>query len=96
MANRNSAQSRISRSQSGNGSRHAAHRRAPGKATGVRRFPDIRACLRGSRSIPTIAEWERILLEESLRRFPTKTQAAAEIGLTRQGFGKKIDRMGIV
>lgn len=61
----------------------------------VRRFPEIRACLRGSRNIPTVSEWERILLEESLRRFPTKTQAAAEIGLTRQGFGKKIDRMGI-
>ncbi len=62
---------------------------------GVRRFPDLRNCLRGSRQMPTIAEWERILLEEALRRYPTKTQAAAAVGLTRQGFGKKIDRMGL-
>jgi hypothetical protein len=62
----------------------------------LRRFPEIRACLRSARHIPTIEEWDRILLEESLRRFPTKTRAASEIGLTRQGFGKKINRMGIM
>ncbi len=68
---------------------HKPHR------NGVRRFPDLRNCLRDSRQMPTIAEWERILLEEALRRYPTKTRAAAAVGLTRQGFGKKIDRMGL-
>lgn len=95
MANRNVSHSRMSRPVTRNGSRYASHRKSQGRASGPRRFPEIRACLRDSRHIPTIAEWERILLEESLRRYPTKTQAAAEIGLTRQGFGKKIDRMGI-
>lgn len=95
MTYRNAARSRFSRSVGRNGGRSSNYRKHPGRAQTVRRFPDIRACLKDSRYIPTIEEWERILLEESLRRFPTKTQAAAEIGLTRQGFGKKIDRMGI-
>lgn len=95
MATRNVSQARISRLSGRNGSRYAAHRKGPGRVANPRRFMEIRACLRGSRRIPTIEEWERILLEESRRRYPTKTQAAAEVGLTRQGFGKKIDRMGI-
>ena len=42
-----------------------------------------------------LAEVERVLLEEAFKRHGTKTDAAAAVGLTREGFRMKLIRMGI-
>ena len=46
--------------------------------------------------MPTRGEWHILLRDEAVRRYNgNKTQAAAAIGLTREGFWKKLVRMGL-
>ncbi len=61
----------------------------------VRRFGQLRGCLQELRQLPTVGEWDRLLMEEATRRFYTKTESAAALGLTREGYRRKLLRMGI-
>lgn len=60
-----------------------------------RRHNEARAYLRRVKLIPTAAEWDRLLMEEASRRFYTKTESAAALGLTREGYRRKLIRMGL-
>lgn len=77
-----------------NSGRRLAPQRSP-KQSKARDFPQFRTCLRKADPLPTIWDVDRLLMEEALRRFDTKTAAAQAIGLTREGFRKKILRMGL-
>lgn len=61
----------------------------------VKQHKPARTYLRGLKMPPTIWEWESLLVDEVLWRFPTKTEAAAALGLSREGFRKKLIRMGL-
>lgn len=61
----------------------------------LRKFTDVRVCLRRMRQMPTVEEWNRLLMEEAAARFYTKTDSAAAIGLTREGYRRKLQRMGL-
>lgn len=45
------------------------------------------------RQMPTVEEWDRLLMAEASARFYTKTDSAAAIGLTREGYRRKLQRM---
>jgi len=45
------------------------------------------------KDLPTLEELERLLVVEAMRRCRTKTAAAAAVGITREGFRKKLVRM---
>jgi hypothetical protein len=47
------------------------------------------------RQLPTVYDWDRLLMEEASTRFYTKTDSAAAIGLTREGYRRKLQRMGL-
>jgi len=62
----------------------------------IPKYHAIRAWLRWFRRMPTMREWHILLMDEAVRRYNgNKTQAAAAIGLTREGFRKKLVRMGL-
>jgi transcriptional regulator with AAA-type ATPase domain len=62
----------------------------------IPKYHAIRAWLRWFRRMPTMGEWHILLMDEAVRRYNgNKTQAAAAIGLTREGFRKKLVRMGL-
>ncbi len=65
------------------------------RAVPVRRYTDVRSCLRRMRQLPTMYEWSQLLMEEAAARFYTKTDSAAAIGLTREGYRRKLQRMGL-
>ncbi len=44
---------------------------------------------------PRITEVERLLIEEAMVRFGSKTAAAAALGMTREGLRKKMIRLGL-
>jgi hypothetical protein len=52
------------------------------------------ATLRDDR-LPAIRQWESLLVDEVLQRFPTRTEQAQALGLTREGYRKKLNRMGL-
>jgi DNA-binding protein Fis len=47
------------------------------------------------RELPTLWDLERILMEEAIQRYWTKTEAAQAVGLTREGYRRKLIRMGL-
>lgn len=71
-------------------------RRAQRTRRPVRKLQPIRQWLRYFREMPTIFEWEYILLDEALARYQNKTHAAEALGITREGLRKKLIRMGLV
>ncbi len=75
----------------------ASNRRSGNNSTAsaARRFSPLRGCLQNLRQLPTVEEWDRLLMEEATRRYPTKTESAAALGLTREGYRRKLVRMGL-
>ena len=61
----------------------------------VPKYHAIRSWLRWFKRLPTMFEWEYLLVDEAMSRYRNKTHAAAAVGLTREGFRKKLIRMGI-
>jgi DNA-binding protein Fis len=61
----------------------------------VPKYHAVRAWLRWFKRLPTMFEWEYLLVDEAMNRYQNKTHAAAAVGLTREGFRKKLIRMGI-
>jgi hypothetical protein len=59
------------------------------------KFPRIGGALRLAKNLPTIEEWDYLLMKEAYTRYRNKTQAAAALGLTREGFRKKLDGLGL-
>lgn len=49
----------------------------------------------GDDQLPVIRQWESLLVDEVRKRFPTKTEQAQALGLTREGYRKKLVRMGL-
>ncbi len=61
----------------------------------VPKYQAVRAWLRWFKRLPTMFEWEYLLVDEAMNRYQNKTHAAAAVGLTREGFRKKLIRMGL-
>ena len=79
----------------GRSANHGRRRtRALRKAQPVPKYHAIRAWLRWFPRMPTMFEWEYLLVDEAMNRYQNKTHAAAAVGLTREGFRKKLLRMG--
>lgn len=66
----------------------------PRPVVGPNSYSAARVALRRMRVPPSLWEWEYLLMEEILARYPTKTEAAQVLGLSREGFRKKLIRMG--
>lgn len=78
--------------------RGAANKRKARASRPVRSVPKyhaIRSWLRWFKRLPTMFEWEYLLVDEAMLRYQNKTHAAAAVGLTREGFRKKLIRMGL-
>ncbi len=73
--------------------RRRGKKRLARKARRLRTHPRLRAFLRRMKDLPTLEELERLLVVEAMRRCRTKTAAAAAVGITREGFRKKLVRM---
>jgi hypothetical protein len=78
-----------------NSSKRKLNHRSAQSIRYARRFQELRACLRRLYQLPTVGEWDRLLMEEASGRFYTKTESAAAIGLTREGYRRKLLRMGL-
>lgn len=76
-------------------SRRNGRSNSAASAAATRRFTPLRACLQNLKQLPTVSEWDRLLMEEATRRFSTKTESAAALGLTREGYRRKLLRMGL-
>lgn len=67
----------------------------------VRRYPLVTSTkmigfFRRLKTLPTIGQIERVLIEEVLRRTDwNKTRAAKALDITREGLRKKLFRMGL-
>jgi len=48
------------------------------------------------KTLPTIGQLERLVIEEGLRRnWDNKSETARQLGITREGLRKKLHRMGL-
>jgi DNA-binding NtrC family response regulator len=62
----------------------------------VPKYKPIREWLGWLQELPTMYQWEAVLMEEVMRRCDgNKSHAARTVGLTREGFRKKLLRMGL-
>ena len=75
------------------GGRSAVRRKLPG----LNQFKEARRFLANLRDeqVPRVWEWESLLVDEVLERFPTKSAQAEALGLSREGYRKKLLRMGL-
>ncbi len=53
----------------------------------------LRASLRSMAKMPTFDEMDYIMVEEAMRRFWLKGDAALALGISREGFRKKVNRL---